>query len=71
MLMVGLLKFASIRRGQRARGRRRGWPSELGGEQRALAIDLHHQKKFGIDEICRTLEITKPILYSYVRGASK
>lgn len=51
----------------RARGRRGGRPRKLGGEQRALAIDLYHQKKYGIDEICRTVGISKPTLYAYVR----
>lgn len=53
----------------RARGRKGGRPRKLDSQQRALAIDLYNQKKHGIDEICRTVGISKPTLYAYVRGA--
>jgi DNA invertase Pin-like site-specific DNA recombinase len=53
----------------RARGRKGGRPKKLGSEQRAVALDLYNQKKHGVEEICRSLGITKPTLYAYVRGA--
>jgi len=51
----------------RARGRKGGRPKKLDAQRRALAIDLYHQKKHGIDEICRTVGISKPTLYAYVK----
>jgi DNA invertase Pin-like site-specific DNA recombinase len=53
----------------RARGRKGGRPQKLSTQQRALAIDLYNQKKHGVDEICRTLGISKPTLYAYLRSA--
>jgi DNA invertase Pin-like site-specific DNA recombinase len=53
----------------RARGRKGGRPRKLDAEKRAVALDLYHQKKHGIDEICRTVGISKPTLYAYVRQA--
>ena len=50
----------------RARGRRGGRPKKLDAQQRELAIDLYSQKKHGIDEICRSLGISKPTLYAYI-----
>ncbi|MBV8128085.1 MAG: hypothetical protein JO114_10570 [Planctomycetaceae bacterium] len=32
--------------------------------------DLYTQRKHTVEEICRTLGISKPTLYAYVRGAS-
>ena len=51
----------------RARGRRGGRPKKLDAEQRAVALHLYHSKQHGVDEICRTVGISKPTLYSYVR----
>ena len=31
---------------------------------------LYAQRKHTVEEICRTLGISKPTLYAYVRGAS-
>jgi len=53
-----------------ARGRKGGRPKSLNAQQRALAIDLYTQRKHTVEEICRTLGISKPTLYAYVRGAS-
>lgn len=53
----------------RARGWSGGRPKKLSAQERALAIDLYHQKKHGVDEICKALGISKPTLYAYVRGA--
>jgi DNA invertase Pin-like site-specific DNA recombinase len=52
----------------RTRGRKGGRPKKLSTHQRALAIDLYNQKKYGIDEICRTLGISKPTLYAYLKA---
>jgi DNA invertase Pin-like site-specific DNA recombinase len=51
----------------RARGRKGGRPKALDVEQRTLAVDLYEQRKHTVEEICRTLGISKPTLYGYVR----
>jgi DNA invertase Pin-like site-specific DNA recombinase len=51
----------------RARGRKGGRPKRLNTKQRALAIDLYQQRKHTIEEICRTVGISKPTLYAYLR----
>ena len=51
----------------RARGRTGGRPKSLDPTQRAMAVDLYQQKKHTVAEICRTVGITKPTLYAYVR----
>jgi DNA invertase Pin-like site-specific DNA recombinase len=53
----------------RSRGRKGGRPRKLSAEKRAVALDLYHQKKHGIQEICQSLGISKPTLYAYVRQA--
>jgi DNA invertase Pin-like site-specific DNA recombinase len=50
----------------RARGRKGGRPKRLNTKQRALAVDLYHQRKHTVDEICHTVGISKPTLYAYV-----
>ena len=52
----------------RARGRKGGRPKKLSDQERTLAVDLYHQKKHGVDEICKALRISKPTLYAYVKG---
>lgn len=51
----------------RARGRKGGRPKRLNPKQRTLAVDLYHQRKHTIEEICRTVGISKPTLYAYLR----
>ena len=51
----------------RARGRKGGRPKALEPEQRSLAVDLYVQRKLTVAEICRTLGISKPTLYGYLR----
>jgi DNA invertase Pin-like site-specific DNA recombinase len=51
----------------RARGRKGGRRKKLGPQQRKLAVDLYRRKEHSIDEICRTVGISKPTLYAYVR----
>jgi DNA invertase Pin-like site-specific DNA recombinase len=55
----------------RARGKRGGRRKALDENQRNLAVDLYRQKTYPIDEICRTVGITKPTLYKYVADAGK
>jgi len=50
----------------RARGRKGGRPKKLDAEQREIAINLYNRKEHGVEEICRTLGISKPTLYAYV-----
>jgi DNA invertase Pin-like site-specific DNA recombinase len=50
----------------RARGRKGGRPKKLDGRQRALALDLYRQRKHSVDEICRTVGISRSTLYEYV-----
>lgn len=54
----------------RARGRKGGRPKSLTAQQRALALDLYTQRKHTVEEICRSLGISKPTLYAYVCGES-
>jgi DNA invertase Pin-like site-specific DNA recombinase len=51
----------------RARGRKGGRTKALDAEQRALAVELYERRKHSVKEICRTLGISKPTLYAYVR----
>jgi DNA invertase Pin-like site-specific DNA recombinase len=52
----------------RARGRKGGRPKALNASQRTLAVDLYHQKKHSIAEICNTVGISRPTLYAYVKS---
>ena len=51
----------------RARGKKGGRPRKLNEQQRTLAIELYNQKKYPIAEICRTVGISKPTMYAYLR----
>ena len=53
----------------RARGRKGGRPKRLAATQRALAVELYEKKKLPVEEICRTVGISKPTLYAYVAEA--
>ena len=53
----------------RARGRTGGRPKSLDARQKALAVDLYRQRNHTVAEICRTVGISKPTLYAYVREA--
>lgn len=55
----------------RARGRTGGRRKSLDATERAMAVSLYHQKTHSVMEICRTMKITKPTLYSYVRDEAK
>lgn len=51
----------------RARGRKGGRPKRLTAKQRALAVELYRQRNHTVEEICRTVGISKPTLYAYLQ----
>lgn len=51
----------------RARGRLGGRPFALDATQRSIAVSLYREGKHSIDEVCRTMKITRPTLYAYIR----
>lgn len=51
----------------RSRGKQGGRPKKLDKEKRQLAIDLYKARKHSINQICQTVGISKPTLYSYVQ----
>jgi DNA invertase Pin-like site-specific DNA recombinase len=51
----------------RARGRRGGRPKALTGKKAAIAKELYENKNNTIDEICKTLNISRATLYRYVK----
>src|SRR4051794_33562702 len=54
----------------RARGRKGGRSRSLDATQIAMAITLYQQRTHSVLEICRTMKISKPTLYSYLKAAS-
>lgn len=50
----------------RARGRMGGRPKLLDKAKRELAVQLYHEKKKTVKEICELMGISKPTLYKYV-----
>ncbi len=52
----------------RARGRKGGRPPRLDKDKRELVIALYEEKKLPVKKICEMMNITKPTLYSYVKG---
>ena len=55
----------------RARGRIGGRPKALDAEQQRLLVDLYHEKKMPVQQLCDMMGISKPTLYSYVRDAQE
>jgi DNA invertase Pin-like site-specific DNA recombinase len=53
----------------RARGRKGGRPRRLDAPRRALVVDPYRRKTHTVAEICRTVGISRPTLYAYVREA--
>lgn len=53
----------------RARGRKGGRPRKLPASQRQLIIDLYRSKKHSVDDICKTVGISPPTLYNYLRAS--
>ena len=52
----------------RARGRKGGRPKLLDPEKRRHVVALYNDKQHSVAEICRLMGISKPTLYSYLRG---
>ena len=55
---------------QRA-GRQGGRPPALDDTQMALACRLYEEKKHSIQEMCQTLRISKPTLYTYLQRSNR
>jgi len=53
----------------RARGRLGSRPKALTAGIQKRAVELYHKKELTVKEICKTMGISKPTLYSYVRKA--
>lgn len=51
----------------RARGRQGGRPEALDQRKQRMAVDLYHQKKHTVQEICQSMGITPPTFYRYLR----
>jgi DNA invertase Pin-like site-specific DNA recombinase len=51
----------------RARGRKGGRPKALTGKKVDMAQTLYNDKSNSIDEICRTLNISRATLYRYIK----
>ena len=55
----------------RARGRVGGRPKSLIGKKATMAQELYNNKNNSIDEICKTLNISRTTLYRYVKPGSE
>jgi DNA invertase Pin-like site-specific DNA recombinase len=51
----------------RARGRKGGRPKSLTGKKAAHARELYNNKNNSINEICKTLNISRATLYRYIK----
>jgi DNA invertase Pin-like site-specific DNA recombinase len=51
----------------RACGRKGGRPKSLTGKKTAMAQALYNDKNNTIDEICKTLNISRATLYRYIK----
>src|SRR5438477_10853059 len=51
----------------RARGRKGGRPKALTGKKTAMAQALYNDKNNTVDEICKTLNISRATLYRYIK----
>lgn len=54
----------------RARGRKGGRRPVLDDDRRALAVRLYNERQMSIARICKTMGISKPTLYAYVRATN-
>src|SRR3954453_16358569 len=52
----------------RARGRKGGRPKALDDKQQARAVELYREGKLSVDEICRTVSISRGTLYAYIHA---
>jgi DNA invertase Pin-like site-specific DNA recombinase len=50
----------------RARGRKGGRPKSLTGKKTAMAQALYNDKNNTVDEICKTLNVSRATLYRYI-----
>ncbi len=55
----------------RARGKRGGRPKSLTGKKVAVLKELYESKQHSIDEICKSLHISRATLYRYIEPESK
>lgn len=55
----------------RARGRFGGRPKSLSEDQQSVAVQLYHDKKHTVAQICKMLGISKPTLYKYIDASNK
>ena len=55
----------------RARGKKGGRKKSLTPDKRKIVVKLYNEKEMTVDTICRSMGISKPTLYSYVREAQK
>lgn len=55
----------------RARGKKGGRKKSLTPDKRKLVVKLYNEKEMTVHEICSTMGISKPTLYSYVRESQK
>ena len=55
----------------RARGRKGGRPKSLNAKKTELLYELYDSKKHTVKEICEMMGISRPTLYSYLRGRGK
>jgi DNA invertase Pin-like site-specific DNA recombinase len=51
----------------RARGKLGGRPKALTGKKTAMAQALYNDKNNTVDEICKTLNISRATLYRYIK----
>lgn len=55
----------------RARGRKGGRPPALDNKQRKMAVKLYNSREHSVGEICQTMGISRPTLYSYLKQADR
>ena len=55
----------------RQRGKKGGRPKALNPKQREIVVRLYNDRKNTVKEICDTMKISKPTLYSYLRQENK
>ena len=55
----------------RARGRKGGRKKRLDPEREHLALQLYHERRHTVEEICRLMGIGKPTLYNYLTEAER
>ena len=51
----------------RARGRKGGRPFALDESNRKMAVELYNSREHSVEEICQTMGISRPTLYSYLK----